>query len=112
MVLSLLDWGNETVTVYPAEETTDSDGNPIVQPASTGITVQARVQPITTGETREHGYNTMEQYRLKIARGQDPVLGIGTRVEWNGKTWYLRGLPRKHTGSSRTRRLDYVIQRA
>lgn len=110
--MSLLDWGNETVTLYPQVRTMDTDGNPILRVSTTGVEVQARVQPQSSEESDETGYNTDESYRLRIARGSDPGLGIGAEVDWRGMRWQVNGFPRRHSGSPRTRRLVYYIRRA
>lgn len=110
--MSLLDWGNETVTLYPQIHTTDEDGNPILAVSSEGIDVQARVNPRTMDESGETGYVTEENYRLRIARGSDPGLGIGAELVWRGSRWQIHAFPRHHSGSPRTRRLTYSIRRA
>lgn len=109
--MSLLDWGNETVTLFPQVRTEDEDGNPILRTAAEGIDVQARVQPQSSEQAGTIGYGTEESYRLRLARGSDPGLGIGSEVSWRGMRWEIHGFPRRHSGSPRTRRLVYYIRR-
>src|SRR5206468_3779249 len=64
--VSLLRTGNETVTVYPETTVIDSDGNTFTRPAKVGTLVHAVVQPITSTENADGGFNTESRYRLRL----------------------------------------------
>ncbi|NGO71452.1 phage head completion protein [Streptomyces boncukensis] len=105
--MSLLDTGNETITVYPQEQTTDDRGNTVWRPSTTGVPVRCRVQPVDSDEPAVPGQATETTYRV-IAR--DAPLGPWVRVEWNGRTWDVIGEPRRYNGSPATRHIDALIR--
>ncbi len=105
--MSLLDSGNETILVYPQEQTTDDRGNVIWRPASTPVRVRCRVQPLEAAEPTVPGQATETTYRV-IAR--DAPLGPWARVEWAGRTWDVVGEPRRYNGSVVTRHVDARIR--
>lgn len=104
--MSLLDGGNETVTVFPEVQDVDSEGNPYTRPSTTGTTVLARVQPIGSGvrsaEDLTLGYDALTRYRLRIDRRETVPLGPWAAVEWRGVLYDVLGEPELHTGSART----------
>ena len=110
--MSLLDSGTEIITVYPQIRTTDPDGNPIVRTSDEGVQVSARIQPMSTSEDWDQGFQTEERYRMFIARSQDTIdIGIAGQVEWQGVRWEVDALPRLQTGSPRTRHNTYYLRR-
>ncbi|MFE2912821.1 hypothetical protein [Kitasatospora indigofera] len=106
--MSLLDRGNQTVLIYPEEETTDDRGNVVRRPAATPVTVLCRVQPSTTEELLVPGQQVEAIYRI-ITR--DAPLGPWALVVWSGRDWDVVGEPRRYTGSSRTAHVDCLIRR-
>ncbi|MGV0906981.1 hypothetical protein [Mycobacterium novum] len=118
--MSLLDRSNETVTVYPEEVTTDSDGNTFARPSATGIETRAWISPkLQSGtsarraEQQVDGVVFTEQvYQLRFPRSWSLVLGAQSQIEWNGKRWSVFGNPVSHNGSARTRHSHYTIVRA
>lgn len=105
--MSLLDTGNETITVYPQERITDDRGNVLWRPSTTPVRVRCRVQPVTTDEPAVAGQATETTYRV-IAR--DAPLGPWARVEWDGRTWDVVGEPQRYSGSPATRHVDALIR--
>ncbi|MGW3569071.1 phage head completion protein [Streptomyces sp. NPDC000941] len=105
--MSLLDNGNETITVYPQERTTDDRGNQVWRPSTTPVWVRCRVQPVDADEPTVAGQTTVTTYRV-IAR--DAPLGPWARVEWDGRTWDVVGEPRRYNGSPATRHIDALIR--
>jgi hypothetical protein len=111
VTVSLLDWGTHTVTVFPAVDAVDGDGNPATVAGSESFCHTATIQPLSSTETAEMGVVTGEVYRLRFAHPA-PVLRPRSQVEWDGELWSVRGWPAKHTGSPRTGHLTYHIARA
>ncbi|GAU66663.1 hypothetical protein SSP35_03_03110 [Streptomyces sp. NBRC 110611] len=105
--MSLLDRGNETVTIYPQEQTTDDRGNVVWRPSAIPVVVRCRIQPEDPDEPTVAGQATTTTYRV-IAR--DAPLGPWARVEWDGRTWDVVGEPRRYNGSSATRHIDALIR--
>lgn len=117
--MSLLDKGNETVRIQPPTWVQDEDGNtmPTYDPAHE-FTAYVRLQPAAQSGTSarraeqdNEGFESEELYSLRFVRGQEPDLDPQTKVVWHGKTWHLFGYPKRYNGSSRTRRLEYLIRR-
>lgn len=79
--VSLLDNGNETITVYPPEQTADDRGKSVWRPSTVPVVVRCRVQPEATDESAVAVQATTTTYRV-IAR--DAPLGPWARVEWDG----------------------------
>ncbi|MFE3220244.1 phage head completion protein [Streptomyces antimycoticus] len=107
--MSLLDNGNETISVYPQERSTDDRGNQVWHPSTTPVRVRCRVQPVDADEPAVAGQASVTTYRV-IAR--DAPLGPWARVEWDGRTWDVVGEPRRYNGSPATRHIDAVIRAA
>lgn len=111
--MSLLNRGTETVTVFPEETVTDSDGNLITRAGSIGILVKASVQPISSTEKADG--RTESRYRLRLAGGFPTgggILGSRAAVEWRGKRYAIEGEAQLHTGSRRTSHATYTMVRA
>jgi hypothetical protein len=112
--VSLLRRGTEVVTVYPEETVTDSDGNKFTRAGSVGIVVKASVQPISSTENQDGGFNTESRYRLRLAGGYPTgggILGAQAKVEWRDKLYSIEGDAQLHSGSSRTAHATYTMVR-
>lgn len=115
--MSLINRGTETVTVYPEEVVTDSDGNPRTRPSAVGVVARAVVQPLTgtsarsTTEDQGVGFETGARYRLRLVN-YPPLLGAQAEIEWQGKRYAIDGEPLQYNGSSRTRHVDYLMMRS
>lgn len=111
--MSLLDRGNEIVTIYPEVQTVSKDGNTVSRPSDTGVTARVSIQPISPGspnDTDEQGVAAGSAlYRLRPLRGQHTALGKATQIEWNSKRYALVGDPIRYNGSSRTAHVEYRI---
>ncbi len=108
--MSLLDRGNDSVTVFPEEAYTDSDGNILTRAAPIGTTHRAVVQPISAKENQDGGFITTTRYRLRLIRYRG-VLGARSRIQWKGKRYGIEGEGLDYTGSPRTAHVDYVMVR-
>jgi hypothetical protein len=83
--MSLLDRGTETVKVFQAQTPEgDSDCNIHTRAAKIGTMYRAAVQPISSTENAEDGFNTTGNYRLRLI-GYPGILGAQSQVEWRGK---------------------------
>lgn len=110
--MSLLDWGNEDVLVFPTVISTDPDGDTIAQPSPTGQPVRARVQPMDMTESQVRGYVTEQLYRLIIARWDIPQPDAFAAVEWRGDRYEIVGEPEVYSGSPRTARKVWTMRRS
>jgi len=110
--LSLLNRGMETVKVFQEIQTpeTDSDGNKRTRAAKVGTLVRAVVQPISSTENADGGFNTESRYRLRLINYPN-ILGAQSQIEWNGKRYSIEGDARIYNGSRRTAHVDYVMVR-
>src|SRR3954453_14808189 len=108
--MSLLDRGTETVTVFPEEVVTDSDGNKRTRAAPIGALVRAAVQPISSTENADGGFNTESRYRLRLIN-YPGILGAQSQVEWRDKRYSVLGDAMIHNGSPRTAHVDYTLVR-
>jgi hypothetical protein len=118
--MSLLDSGNEMVTIYPEIQTTDRDGNTILKADfNNPITAWVRIQPAAQSGTSarraeqdNEGFETEEVYRLRFARGHEFQPGIAAQLDRaDGTRWSFIGYPLQYNGSSRTKRLEFTIRR-
>ncbi|MBS1692277.1 MAG: hypothetical protein JST91_08655 [Actinobacteria bacterium] len=109
--MSLLNKGTEVVKVYPEEAVLDDDGNVLTRAAVDAVPVRASVQPIgTPTEDDQVGFQSTSRYRLRLVSGA-PALGAQSQVEWRGLRFAVVGDPIVYTGSARTARVEYVIER-
>jgi hypothetical protein len=110
--MSLLNRGTETVTVFQEVQTpeTDSDGNTFTRPARLGTLVRAVVQPISSTENADGGFNTESRYRLRLIN-YPSILGAQSQIEWNGKRYSVVGDAMIYNGTRRTAHIDYMIER-
>lgn len=117
--MSLLDQGNETVTICPTTWVVDEDGNqmpthPVENQFSAWVRIQPAAQSGTSARRAEQdneGFESEEVYRMRFPRSQEVELDTQDLVLWNGGTWNVTGHPFRHNGSPRTRRLEYTIRR-
>lgn len=105
--MSLLDNGPDIVDVYPQVASVDDQGNTIYGPSATPVTIQARVQPVTSQEVDATGQQVRTIYRL-ITRSAP--LGPWARVVWNEREWDIVGEPRRYNGSPATRHVDCLLR--
>lgn len=104
--MSLLDRGNEEITVYPEVETTDERDNDVRVPSPDGVVVRCRVQPIRSDDVAVAGQQVTTVYKI-IAR--DAPLGAWALVNWQGRDWDLIGEPLWSNGSPATRHVTVLI---
>ncbi|WP_190821965.1 hypothetical protein [Saccharopolyspora pogona] len=117
--MSLLDRGNEMVTIYPEIATTDRDGNTITKadfdnPVTAWVRIQPAAQSGTSARRAEQdneGYESEETYKLRFARGQEFEPGAQAQLDWAGRRWSFYGYPQRFNGSAQTRRLEFTIRR-
>lgn len=112
--MSLLDDGNEIVTIYQEIDGSDSDGNPQRVPSPTGVAVLARVQPVGSGrggESHTLGQDVTIQYRLRVDRRATVPIGPWAAVSWRGRRFEVLGEPVIHSGSPRTSHVTAMLRR-
>lgn len=110
--MSLLNRGTDLVKVFQEVQTpdTDSDGNKITRAAPIGTLVRAVVQPISSTENQDGGFNTESRYRLRLINYSN-ILGAQSQIEWNSKRYSIEGDAKIYNGSRRTAHVDYVMVR-
>jgi hypothetical protein len=89
---------------------TDADGNKITRAALIGTLVRAVVQPISSTENADGGFNSGSRYRLRLIN-YPGILGAQSQIEWNGKRYAIDGDPLIYNGSRRTAHVDYRMVR-
>lgn len=117
--MSLLDFGNETVTIQPARYEEDEDGNLMpTYHSEDEFTATVRLQPSAQSgtsarraEQENEGFESEEMYSLRFVRNQEVVVDPLAKLQWRGQTWHFFGFPKRYNGSIRTRRLEYMIRR-
>lgn len=111
--MSLLNRGTEVVKVFHqvAAEERDRDGNRVSRPSVVGVVRKAVVQPISSTEDADGGYNTAQRYRLRLVNYPEP-LGPRSQIEWRGKRYSIDGNGVVYSGSPRTARTEYVMVRS
>ena len=118
--MSLLDRELEDVTVYLEEVTTDSDGNTLTRPSTTGIPARAAFSVAAASGTSarraeqdNEGFESETSYRMRFPRSFPYVLEAQSRVLWRGKYWAVIGDPQIHyMGSSLIDHTYYMIRRS
>ena len=115
--MSLLDKFNTTVTVFPQIETEDAEGNLITKPADVGFATRANVQLLSQSGTSSRkaeqdtiGFLTEEVYRVRFPRDFQE-LGPQSRIDWDGRSYGILGMPQRYLGSKRTAHIDYIVRR-
>lgn len=105
--VSLLDDGPDLVTIYPSVWAPDEDGNYAWRPGTTGITVRARVQPVSSTELAVNGQQVATVARV-IAR--HVPAGPWDRIDHASRTWDVLGEPEHHGDSPTTTHTTVLIQ--
>ena len=110
--MSLLNRGTETVKVFQEIQTPDidSDGNKRTRAALIGTLVRAVVQPISSTENADGGFNTESRYRLRLINYPN-IIGAQSQIEWRGKRYSIEGDAMIYNGSRHTAHVDYVMVR-
>ena len=110
--MSLLNRGTETIKVFQEIQNpeVDSDGNKRIRAALIGTLVRAVVQPISSTENADGGFNTETRYRLRLINYPN-ILGAQSQIEWRGQRYAIDGDPLIYNGSRRTAHVDYVMVR-
>ena len=118
--MSLLDRGNEMVTIYHETQTTDRDGNIIIKadfdnPVTAWVRIQPSAQSGTSARRAEQdneGFETEEVSRLRFAHGYEFRPGQQAQLDRaDGTRWSFVGHPLEYKGSTRTARLEFNIRR-
>lgn len=102
-VVSLLDRGPDTISVYVEESYSDEYGTPHRRSVDTPITVRCRVQPLSSADD-ESEVSTM--YRV-IARSLPA--GPWARIVFDGRDWDVKGDVLRSNGSRATRHDLFVM---
>lgn len=68
------------------------------------------VQPISSTENADGGFNTESRYRLRLINYPN-ILGAQSQIEWRGKRYAIDGDPLIFNGSRRTAHVVYVVVR-
>lgn len=69
------------------------------------------VQPISSTENTDGGFNTESRYRLRLINYPN-ILGAQSQIEWNGKRYSIFGDAMIYNGSRRTAHVEYVMVRS
>lgn len=106
--MSMLDNGSETVTVYPEETFTDSQGNVVKRPADVGVVVtRVIMQPINSDHDRQRDESVHRDYRL-ICR--NAPLGPWSYVDWNGIRLFVVSGPHPYSASPDTTHITATLR--
>ena len=116
--MSLLDTGNQPITIYPEEVVMDLDGNTITRPSKTGVPACASIQPqgasgtsARRAEQDNEGFETERMYRMRLPRRYIELIGAQAQIEWLGKRWAVHGDAMIYCNSPRTGHYTYTIRR-
>jgi hypothetical protein len=111
--VSLLNRGTETVKVYQETQTpdTDSDGNKRTRASQVAYVARASIQPISSTENADGGFNTTSSYRIRLIN-YPVVLGAQSQIEWRGKRYSIVGDGKIFNGSPRTAHVEYFMVRS
>jgi hypothetical protein len=118
--MTLLDKGNEEVTIYPETTRLDADGNLITyadrnNPIETTAVIQVAASSGTSARRAEQdneGFEGEANYRVRFPRSLDHIPGAQAQLLWNNQVWSFVGDVKRYNGGPRTAHLDYVIRRA
>ena len=109
--MSLLDSGNQTVTVFLEESFTDPDGNKLTRPSKSGVRARAQIQPVNSMEDNAQGFDTTGIYTLRFPRSFRHTLGSQAQLDWRGERWVVHGEVARYTNSAATSHNTYLIKR-
>ena len=116
--MSLLDTGDEDILIFQEESYLSRDGNMMTRPAEIGIPAKACIQPLAASGTSarrseqdNEGFESEQNYRLRLRRSQGIVIEGQARIEWRGEYWAVVGDPVHYMGSRNTAHTDYRIRR-
>lgn len=117
--MSLLDTGNQRVTVYLEEEFTNARGTISTRASTTGIPALARIDPqnqsgtsARRSEQDTEGFESEEVYSIRFPRGFPHTLGPQAQIEWRGKRWAVFGFAAHYTRSPSTAHVEYTMKRS
>lgn len=114
---AILDNGPHTVTIYLEEEVTDSYGNTIRRPSTTGVVVKGcLVTPLSSSRGAFPALSVTQGQRVDNAFkfvARTAPLGWWSRVVWNDgfKEWHLTvlGGPLRHVSSDGTSHISATL---
>jgi hypothetical protein len=116
--MSLLDGGNQSVTIFPEEVITDIDGNIQTRPSKVGVPAVARIQPLGASGTSarraeqdNEGFESEKWYSFRLPRRYQCHMGAQAQVEWMGKRFAVHGDATIYTSSPRTAHVTYTLRR-
>lgn len=116
--MSLLDGGNEPVTIFPEEVVTDLDGNTQTRASTVGVAAVARIQPIGASGTSarraeqdNEGFETEKYYSMRLPRRYECHIGAQAQVQWRDKRFAVHGDVTIYNSSPRTAHVTYMIRR-
>lgn len=106
-LVSLLDSGPDSITVFPTVVVNDDDGNPALTSSDTGVIVLARVQPSSTVAFTTDGQLNLTIYTVIARYLPDCEF---SKVEFDGDTYDVLGDVLKYRGSARTQHMTFQMQ--
>lgn len=107
--MTLIDQGPETVTVYPAVQSLDEDGNPVLVPGTAGVAVNCWAQPLTSPQLSSGPADRLSTYKL-LARSWPG--GPYSLIAWRGRNWDVIGEPTYNSGGGAHMQNSTVVIRA
>lgn len=105
--MSLLDVGTDQVTLYASVSGTDADGNPVLKPSASAVTITCRVQPVASAQNDIPGQALITTYRVLTRTWP---AGAYSRAEWAGREWDVIGEPLRSAGSLATRHVEVLLR--
>lgn len=113
--VSLLDEGDQDVTIYPMIQTDGPDGEKVwrAAPDNQGVPILASVQPIGNDKPDEPsggGQQVDTVYRVRPNRDESVPVGPWAGVGWDGRRWDVVGDPAVHSGSDSTAHRAFRIK--
>lgn len=116
--MSLLDKGNEPITIYPEEVVTDVDGNTQTRASKVGVPAMARIQPVgqsgtsaRRAEQDNEGFESEKIYSLRLPRRYSCHMGAQSQIEWHGRRWVVHGDATVYCNSPLTAHTVYTLRR-
>lgn len=90
-----------SVMLYPSELVTDTDGNFVRRPVSTGVAAVGFVQPGQTSEDNDDGQSAEARYTLYLDPTA-PRLDAFARLEWDGRSFETIGAAQRWANPDET----------